>query len=118
MASRNDLRIGTSGWSYPTGEGTWNGIFYPPKSKKFEELGRADAERLRVLAEALSEVHAPEDVQGGGAEADAGGRRPGAGRARDHQSSRRRCVQARARSNRERRQARRPARAVSAQLQG
>jgi uncharacterized protein YecE (DUF72 family) len=39
MASRNDLRIGTSGWSYPTGEGTWNGIFYPPKkTKKFDEL--------------------------------------------------------------------------------
>src|SRR5918992_519886 len=39
MASRNDLRIGTSGWSYPTGEGTWNGIFYPPKkAKKFDEL--------------------------------------------------------------------------------
>jgi uncharacterized protein YecE (DUF72 family) len=39
MASRNDLRIGTSGWSYPTGEGTWNGIFYPPgKPKKFDEL--------------------------------------------------------------------------------
>jgi uncharacterized protein YecE (DUF72 family) len=43
MASRNDLRIGTSGWSYPTGEGTWNGIFYPPHPKrsgkgKFDEL--------------------------------------------------------------------------------
>lgn len=25
------LRIGTSGWSYPTGKGTWNGIFYPPR---------------------------------------------------------------------------------------
>ena len=22
--------IGTSGWSYPKGEGTWNGFFYPP----------------------------------------------------------------------------------------
>jgi uncharacterized protein YecE (DUF72 family) len=29
MARHSDLRIGTSGWSYPTGEGTWNGIFYP-----------------------------------------------------------------------------------------
>ena len=26
----SNLRIGTSGWNYPTGEGTWNGIFYPP----------------------------------------------------------------------------------------
>ncbi len=24
-----DIRIGTSGWSYPAGSGTWNGIFYP-----------------------------------------------------------------------------------------
>ena len=23
------LRIGTSGWSYPGGRGTWNGVFYP-----------------------------------------------------------------------------------------
>jgi uncharacterized protein YecE (DUF72 family) len=36
-----DLRIGTSGWNYPTGKGTWNGIFYPPtraRSKGFDEL--------------------------------------------------------------------------------
>jgi len=24
------IYIGTSGWSYPKGEGTWNGCFYPP----------------------------------------------------------------------------------------
>jgi uncharacterized protein YecE (DUF72 family) len=24
------IRIGTAGWSYPTGEGKWTGIFYPP----------------------------------------------------------------------------------------
>jgi len=23
------VRVGTSGWSYPSGRGTWNGIFYP-----------------------------------------------------------------------------------------
>ena len=34
-----DLRIGTSGWSYPSGRGTWNGIFYPkPRPKGFDEL--------------------------------------------------------------------------------
>src|SRR3954465_14426061 len=36
-----DLRIGTSGWNYPSGKGTWNGIFYPPsrgRSKTFDEL--------------------------------------------------------------------------------
>ena len=39
------LRIGTSGWNYPSGRGTWNGIFYPvaPKERgrrrpKFDEL--------------------------------------------------------------------------------
>jgi uncharacterized protein YecE (DUF72 family) len=31
--------VGTSGWSYPSGEGTWNGIFYPRSKKKgFDEL--------------------------------------------------------------------------------
>ncbi len=32
------VRIGTSGWSYPKGEGTWNGIFYPAKVKNELEL--------------------------------------------------------------------------------
>ena len=35
------VRIGTSGWNYPTGRGTWNGVFYPPargRSKSFDEL--------------------------------------------------------------------------------
>jgi uncharacterized protein YecE (DUF72 family) len=27
----SNLRIGTSGWNYPAGKGTWNGIFYPAK---------------------------------------------------------------------------------------
>ena len=30
----SNLRIGTSGWNYPTGKGSWNGIFYPPGPKK------------------------------------------------------------------------------------
>ena len=43
----SNLRIGTSGWSYPAGRGTWNGIFYPAAAKrrrgggakpKFDEL--------------------------------------------------------------------------------
>jgi len=41
----SNLRIGTSGWNYPTGQGTWNGIFYPTPAKgprggraKFDEL--------------------------------------------------------------------------------
>jgi uncharacterized protein YecE (DUF72 family) len=39
------IRVGTSGWSYPSGKGTWNGIFYPvpagrrPRgAPKFDEL--------------------------------------------------------------------------------
>jgi uncharacterized protein YecE (DUF72 family) len=35
-----DIRIGTSGWNYPTGPGTWNGIFYPAKKRggAFDDL--------------------------------------------------------------------------------
>lgn len=37
-----DLRIGTSGWNYPSGKGTWNGVFYPAKTRArkggFDEL--------------------------------------------------------------------------------
>ena len=36
-----DIRVGTSGWHYPTGKGTWDGVFYPPKrgrGKTFDEL--------------------------------------------------------------------------------
>ena len=31
------IYVGTSGWSYPTGEGRWDGIFYPP-GKKVDQL--------------------------------------------------------------------------------
>ncbi|MGE5358224.1 MAG: DUF72 domain-containing protein [Bacteroidales bacterium] len=38
-----EVRVGTSGWSYPAGRGTWNGIFYPAGSRRrslkhFDEL--------------------------------------------------------------------------------
>ena len=34
-----EILIGTSGWNYPTGRGTWNGIFYPARRpRKFDEL--------------------------------------------------------------------------------
>lgn len=29
MSSREKIFISTSGWSYPKGEGTWTGYFYP-----------------------------------------------------------------------------------------
>jgi uncharacterized protein YecE (DUF72 family) len=35
----SQIRIGTSGWNYPTGKGTWNGVFYPARrSHGFDEL--------------------------------------------------------------------------------
>jgi len=45
------LRIGTSGWNYPSGQGTWNGIFYPAASDRgsgFDEL-RFYAERFNTV---------------------------------------------------------------------
>ena len=44
-AAKADIRVGTSGWSYPAGKGAWNGIFYPAQpsrrprgTPKFDEL--------------------------------------------------------------------------------
>lgn len=37
----SNVRIGTSGWNYPTGRGTWNGVFYPrprERGRTFDEL--------------------------------------------------------------------------------
>lgn len=34
-----EIRVGTSGWHYPSGQGTWNGPFYPRKRPRgFDEL--------------------------------------------------------------------------------
>ena len=41
-----NLRIGTSGWSYPNGEGRWNGVFYPARG----ERGFKPGEELRYYA--------------------------------------------------------------------
>jgi uncharacterized protein YecE (DUF72 family) len=48
----SNLRIGTSGWNYPAGRGTWTGIFYPPR-------------RPRARAPKRGEV-APVPQRGGG----------------------------------------------------
>jgi uncharacterized protein YecE (DUF72 family) len=33
------VRVGTSGWHYPAGKGTWNGVFYPARRPRgFDEL--------------------------------------------------------------------------------
>jgi uncharacterized protein YecE (DUF72 family) len=48
------LRIGTSGWSYPSGEGTWNGLFYPKTRSK--RAGTAGFDELRFYAEHFDTV--------------------------------------------------------------
>jgi uncharacterized protein YecE (DUF72 family) len=48
------LRIGTSGWSYPTGAGTWNGLFYPKTRSK--RAGTAGFDELRFYAEHFDTV--------------------------------------------------------------
>jgi uncharacterized protein YecE (DUF72 family) len=50
-----DIRIGTSGWSYPAGKGTWNGIFYPvPPGHRSGRGGSFD--ELRYYAEHFDTV--------------------------------------------------------------
>src|SRR5712671_1971266 len=41
----SNLRIGTSGWSYPAGRGTWNGIFYPAKGSRGKQSAGASSKR-------------------------------------------------------------------------
>jgi uncharacterized protein YecE (DUF72 family) len=51
----SDIRIGTSGWSYPSGQGTWNGIFYPvPPGRRSGRGSRFD--ELRYYAEHFDTV--------------------------------------------------------------
>ena len=52
--STRNVRVGTSGWSYPAGEGTWNGIFYPPKGRRPRGSGKFD--ELRFYAEHFDTV--------------------------------------------------------------
>jgi len=37
-AKDSNIRIGTSGWSYPKGNGTWNGVLYPLKMATKDQL--------------------------------------------------------------------------------
>lgn len=48
------LLIGTSGWSYPSGEGRWNGVFYPATRSKRD--GTANFDELRFYAEHFQTV--------------------------------------------------------------
>jgi uncharacterized protein YecE (DUF72 family) len=47
------IRIGTSGWSYPSGKGTWNGIFYPTTGRA---RGRGKLDQLAFYAEHFDTV--------------------------------------------------------------
>ncbi|MSO45838.1 MAG: DUF72 domain-containing protein [Acidobacteria bacterium] len=49
-----DVHIGTSGWSYPSGKGTWNGLFYPATRSK--RLGSDTFDELRFYAEHFDTV--------------------------------------------------------------
>lgn len=48
------VRIGTSGWSYPSGPGTWNGLFYPQRGRARGSAGVFD--ELRYYAEHFDTV--------------------------------------------------------------
>ncbi len=48
------LRVGTSGWSYPSGQGTWNGLFYPKTRSK--KAGTDTFDELRFYAEHFGTV--------------------------------------------------------------
>jgi len=48
------IRIGTSGWSYPSGEGTWNGVFYPAAGSR--PRGRGKFDELKFYAEHFDTV--------------------------------------------------------------
>lgn len=51
----DSVRVGTSGWSYPSGKGTWNGIFYPiPPGRR--SGGKGGFDELRFYAEHFDTV--------------------------------------------------------------
>lgn len=49
-----EIRVGTSGWNYPSGKGTWNGIFYPKTRSK--KAGTKDFDELRFYSEHFDTV--------------------------------------------------------------
>ncbi len=54
----SNLRIGTSGWNYPAGGGTWNGIFYPsaPKGRRGKGSARPGFDELAYYADHFDTV--------------------------------------------------------------
>ena len=54
----SNLRIGTSGWNYPAGRGTWSGIFYPAavKERRVKGVAKAKFDELAYYAEHFDTV--------------------------------------------------------------
>lgn len=48
------VHVGTSGWNYPSGRGTWNGVFYPKTRSK--RAGTDTFDELRFYAEHFDTV--------------------------------------------------------------
>ena len=48
------VHVGTSGWNYPSGRGTWNGVFYPKTRSK--KAGTRAFDELRFYAEHFDTV--------------------------------------------------------------
>ena len=82
------LRIGTSGWSYPTGKGTWNGVFYPATRSKRD--GTKDFDELRFYAEHFDTVEVNTTFYGHATRR--GGAAMGVAHARRASSSRSSCT--------------------------
>ncbi len=60
------IHVGTSGWNYPTGRGTWNGVFYPSRRPKgFDELAYY-AERFDTVEVNSTFYRVPEPAQSEG----------------------------------------------------
>ena len=49
-----EVRVGTSGWNYPSGNGTWNGVFYPKTRSRRDGTDRFD--ELAFYAEHFNTV--------------------------------------------------------------
>jgi uncharacterized protein YecE (DUF72 family) len=63
MTPETACYIGTSGWSYPAGEGTWKGFFYPPGTKDELEYYSRSFDTVEVNSSFYG-VPAPRTVQG------------------------------------------------------
>jgi uncharacterized protein YecE (DUF72 family) len=59
----SDIRVGTSGWNYPAGKGTWNGIFYPTPPGRRASRGGFD--ELRFYSEHFDTVEINSTFYGG-----------------------------------------------------